>query len=298
MGLFKNKSSKSVNSDIAAKSNRTSNSSLKSPGLNKAANGSSFTSLPSLPDTTLPAPPDPTLDPAAYLRSINSVRDRTKLVYQRAKRNQLAHFDVDSSKFRDTADYVVSIIKVGSETIPRSVQILTGSQRDYAPDYTQIPVHGRWQHFEAGGRPRIDQLVLTWPSTVDKQERTRRLLDLFLVSVLLDAGAGQRWSYKSKESGKLYRRSEGLAVASIEMFKQGFFSSDASNPSQVDAAGLKRLNPEQLARGLQISESNPMAGFEGRAGLLSRLSDALRNPKYFGNAGRPGHMLGMVSHRL
>ena len=127
MGLFKNKTSKSVNSDVAAKSNRTSNSSLKSPGLNKAANGSSFTSLPSLPDTTLPAPPDPTLDPAAYLRSINSVRDRTKLVYQRAKRNQLAHFDVDSSKFRDTADYVVSIIKVSNETVSERVHILTGS---------------------------------------------------------------------------------------------------------------------------------------------------------------------------
>lgn len=82
------------------------------------------------------------------------------------------------------------------------------------------------------------------------------------------------------------------------MFKQGFFSSDASNPSQVDAVGLKRLDPEQLARGLQISESNPMAGFEGRAGLLSRLGDALRNPKYFGNAGRPGHLLGTILHQI
>ena len=42
---------------------------------------------------------------------------------------------------------------------------------------------------------------------------------MFLVSVLLDAGAGMSWSYKSTENGRIYRRSEGLAVASLEMFK-------------------------------------------------------------------------------
>ena len=67
--------------------------------------------------------------------------------------------------------------------------------------------------------------MATWPSSLDPQERTRRLLDLFLVSVLLDAGAGTKWQYKSKESGKVYRRSEGLAVASLEMFKTVRFAS-------------------------------------------------------------------------
>ena len=42
------------------------------------------------------------------------------------------------------------------------------------------------------------------------------MIDLFLVSVLLD---GTQWSYKSTESGRIYRRSEGIAVASLEMFK-------------------------------------------------------------------------------
>jgi hypothetical protein len=45
------------------------------------------------------------------------------------------------------------------------------------------------------------------------------MIDLFLVSVLLDAGAGTQWSYKSLENGRIYRRSEGIAVASLEMFK-------------------------------------------------------------------------------
>ena len=115
MGLFNRKGSK-VNTNGAfdpANSTRTSSSSIKSPPPTKVVNGTSFSS-PSVADVSLPPPPDPTLDPAAYLRSIYSVRARTKLVYQRAKRNQLNHFDVDGSKFRDTADYVVSIIKVES----------------------------------------------------------------------------------------------------------------------------------------------------------------------------------------
>ena len=78
-----------------------------------------------------------------------------------------------------------------------------------------------------------------------RQLTTKNALDglsiLFLVSVLLDAGAGTHWSYKSKESGKVYSRSEGLAVASLEMFKAGAFSSDKDQPHQVDSAGLKNV---------------------------------------------------------
>lgn len=66
----------------------------------------------SAPQAPLPKAPDPNIDPAAYLRSIYAVRERSKLVLEKAKRNQLQHFNVDMSKFSDTAQYVVSIIKV------------------------------------------------------------------------------------------------------------------------------------------------------------------------------------------
>lgn len=134
--------------------------------------------------------------------------------------------------------------------------------------------------------------MASWPSTVDNQERTRRLIDLFLVSVLLDAGAGTTWQYRSKESGKVYRRSEGLAVASLEMFKAGIFSSNANEPCQVDSAGLKKLDINVLARGLQVSDTNVIDGLEGRAGLLMRLGDALQKQEVFGLDARPGNMLG------
>ncbi|CAK4017416.1 Hypothetical predicted protein [Lecanosticta acicola] len=231
-------------------------------------------------DVPLPRAPDPNAEPAAYLRSIYAVRERSKLVLEKAKKNQLRHFDVDLSSFSNTAAYVVSIIK-----------------RDFEPDYAKIPPHGRWQHFEVGGRPRVDQLMQSWPSTVDSQERTRRLIDLFLVSVLLDAGAGTKWQYKSKESGKFYRRSEGLAVASLEMFKMGLFSSHADQPFQVDSQGLKKLTTEKMGKALQVSEENPIDGLEGRTSLLIRLGDALLNQEIFGPEARPGNMLDyLLSH--
>jgi Protein of unknown function (DUF1688) len=54
------------------------------------------------------------------------------------------------------------------------------------------------------------------------------------VSVLLDAGAGNAWSYREKESGNVYTRSEGLAIASLDMFKAGMFSADSGQPYRVD----------------------------------------------------------------
>jgi hypothetical protein len=76
------------------------------------------------------------------------------------------------------------------------------------------------------------------------------------------------------------------------MFKAGTFSSNECQPFQVDAAGLKRITVESLAMRLQVTKSNPMAGLEGRTGLLIRLSEALSNQEIFGHDGRPGNMIG------
>ena len=45
---------------------------------------------------------------------------------------------------------------------------------------------------------------------------------------------------------------------------------------------------------MQVSETNPMVGIEGRASLLFNLSKALRaSPQFFGEEGRPGNLIGM-----
>ena len=130
---------------------------------------------------------------------------------------------------------------------------------------------------------------------MDTLERTRRLIDLFMVSVLLDAGAGASWQYKSKQSGKIYRRSEGLAVASLEMFTAGLFSSHPTEKCQVDGAALRRLSVDGLGKALQVSSTNRLTGLEGRASLVIRLADALENQEYFGSTARPGNLIGKLA---
>ena len=82
---------------------------------------------------------------------------------------------------------------------------------------------------------RIDQLVHEWKlQGLNKQETTRRLIDLFFVAVLLDAGAGDTWSFTEPATGNIYGRSEGIAVAALYMFKAGAFSSNQGKAESVD----------------------------------------------------------------
>jgi hypothetical protein len=139
---------------------------------------------------------------------------------------------------------------------------------------------------------RIRTLMATW-TNIDPLEQARRVLDLFVVSVLLDAGAGEHWVFaeEGREEHPL-GRSEGLALAALSMFKQGTFSTDTACPHRVDADGLENLTAEDLVKGFQVDDSNPLVGVEGRCALLNRLGKALRtHPQYFGTAARPGHML-------
>ena len=83
----------------------------------------------------------------------------------------------------------------------------------------------------------MDPLIAKWkasPNPPDTKEIARRLIDLLLVSVLLDACAGNAWTFKEEASGQSFSRSEGLGVASMAMFEQGLFSGDPANPHQAD----------------------------------------------------------------
>jgi hypothetical protein len=117
-GLFRRKDSKAADKTAfrpGVTVEQISNYSHKSPTL--ISSSSSSPSLGgSMPDISIPPPPDPRSKPADYLRSIHAVRARSRLVLEEAKANILNHFDVDLSKFKDTADYVVSIIKVCSQS--------------------------------------------------------------------------------------------------------------------------------------------------------------------------------------
>ncbi|KAI8055607.1 uncharacterized protein B0P05DRAFT_289537 [Gilbertella persicaria] len=130
---------------------------------------------------------------------------------------------------------------------------------------------------------------------VDAVEQARRLVDLVIVSVLVDAGAGQVWKYKT-EQGQSIGRSEGLALASFDMFLNGYFSSHAQVPDRVDATGLDQITVDKMTKGFQVTDENPMVGLEGRSNLLKRLSQVLKNqPIYFPpihhESPRPGNLI-------
>jgi hypothetical protein len=156
------------------------------------------------------------------------------------------------------------------------------------------------------GLPRVTTLLAQFHSqNVTPLEAARRLVDLFVVSVLLDAGAGPRWQYEETKTGMKIGRSEGLAVASLDMFNAGIFSLDESEGGdgvrqKCEARALARLTPELLSISFQVDpETNPMHGLEGRAKLLSRLGEALAKDTagYFGTvnaapeARRPGFLV-------
>ncbi|CAN6665640.1 hypothetical protein TRVA0_037S00650 [Trichomonascus vanleenenianus] len=218
---------------------------------------------------------------AAYLKSIQSVRERSSIVFDKALKNELKTFDVDLKRIDPTVDYLIKLMK-----------------RDYGDDFASIPPHGRWQHCECGGIPRVAGLVGRFRSGVDDKEVARRLLDLFTVSVLLDAGAGKKWRYIEVASGQDFCRSEGLAIGTLHMYIGGMFSSDPKQPFQVNGEKLKALTVEEVKYGLQVSEDNPLEGAEGRAQLLRKLGCALvEHEKYFGPDARPGGLVDYLERK-
>jgi hypothetical protein len=198
---------------------------------------------------------------------------------------------VRTRRIYDAAVAGGTAFRVNLDRLPACVDlVLSVTRRDY-PDGA-IPLHGRYGHFRAGGFDRV-ALLRADLASVDRLEQARSLVDLVVVSVLLDAGAGDAWAYREPGTGGTYARSEGLAIASWHLFRSGAFSADRVRPFRVTASGLDALTEAQIATGFQVTHDNPLAGFEGRYGLLKRLASALRaSPAMFGQDDpRPGRLV-------
>ena len=208
-----------------------------------------------------------------YLRSAKAVRDRCQLIFVQAKQGSLKHFAYHPERLSQVAELVARVTK------------------DSYPDL-KIPFHSRWRHFGVGGINR-EALLENRVGAVAKEELARIKLELAIVSVLLDAGAGAAWSFN--EAGKTYSRSEGLAVASIHLYLAGAFSADRTNPFRVDGSALQKLTEQALGSGFQVSASNPLLGLSGRVRLLNDLGKAVSNNQIaFGSPGRLGAIFDYV----
>jgi hypothetical protein len=137
-----------------------------------------------------------------------------------------------------------------------------------------IPFHSRWRHFDIDGFDYWHELdeAMAWNSPAEK---ARAAFDLAIVSVLLDAGAAPDWRYRCPVSGEIVSRSEGLALASLAMFRDCEFSMWPSRPLRADGSILADFSDAKLIRGFQVSVGNPLSDVTGRVELLRRLGCAV-----------------------
>ena len=192
-------------------------------------------------------------DTVSYLRTPLAIRERAEKMLAYVEDGKSAWFAFDGNGLEAAVQATLEVTR----------------QRFANP--ADIPFHSRWRHFEAGGRDRWAALAERLKG-LPREEIARRRMDLAVVSVLLDAGAGPAWSYREPGTGETYARSEGLGVASFHMFAGGAFSRDAKgDPLRVDAERLAALVPNDIAMGFQVRAHNPLTGLEGRAELLRKL---------------------------
>ncbi|EGG11120.1 uncharacterized protein MELLADRAFT_33552 [Melampsora larici-populina 98AG31] len=219
-----------------------------------------------------------------YLKSLKSIRESCQEVYNLSHSNKLEFWSIQPNQLPVLIDYCTNLI-----------------HRDFGTDYHKIPPHGRWRHFLVNDQDRITPLLTSWKSThEDPLEPTRKLIDLFVVAVLMDAGAGDEWSFQEPTSqpqpqgNQGIGRSEGLAIGTLYGFMNGLFSSDPQVPHQVDPIGLKSLTLDQLSKSMQSRPGNQIVGLQGRTTLLNNLGSLLSTPSEFfpsRQLSRPGNLL-------
>ncbi len=213
-----------------------------------------------------------------YLQTPRAIRERCQQVFDAARRGELEHWRLDESKLPEVTTRVATLTK-----------------QNY-PDLARIPYHGRYRHFDVGGVPRLARFDAKI-AHFSQDEQLAARFELVITSVLLDAGAGPTWRYRAAD-GALYTRSEGLAVASYELFLSGALGGSPAAP-RADALGLTGLTARALGDAFQVSDDNPLTGVEGRAALLRRLGDVVAlAPEYFGSSesARLGNLGVWLSH--
>ena len=229
------------------------------------------------------------LETSAALSLLNAgaVRERAHRMLAIGLDDGLPNFRIDLDSLDSTVDLVLKVT------------------RSAYPSF-DIPFHSRWRHFVANGDDRWATIAgqTGWS---DRAARARSEFDLAIVSVFLDAGAGPSWRYRDPVTGAAIGRSEGLGLASLTMFAAGTFSANPDQPLRVDADVLANISVAEVARGMQVTDANPMIGIDGRADLLRRLGRLVASkPDVFGrlDTPRPGGLFDRLArladgeHRL
>ncbi|KAI8061637.1 hypothetical protein BC940DRAFT_310016 [Gongronella butleri] len=204
-----------------------------------------------------------------------TLREQCLKVQQLAVKGQSRFFDVDGSKFQDVIDLVVSTMR-----------------RDYQGQPDAMPAYGQWQRF--GDQGHLQQLLSLWAAQ-SPLSQAQRLTDLFIVTAALDIESMHRhraWSYQDPHAARRYTGSQGIALAVLELFMNGVFSTEPDDPCRVDADALIHLDMSSVAN-LQATATLP--GLENRIQLLNHMGTVIKAQSYFYDAktkaNRPGYFI-------
>jgi hypothetical protein len=211
---------------------------------------------------------NPETSAALSLLNAGAVRERAHRMLAIGLEDRLPNFRIDLDRMGDVVELVLE------------------TTRSAYPSF-DIPFHSRWRHFSIYGENRWAAVAgcTDWP---DRAALARAEFDLAIVSVFLDAGAGPSWRYRDGKTRSAIGRSGGLGLASLAMFTEGAFSAALSEELRADADKLANLNVVDLARGMQVSDDNPLVGLDGRADLLRRLGRLVASkPDIFGSLDSP-----------
>jgi len=211
---------------------------------------------------------DPETSAALSLLNAGAVRERAHRMLAIGLEDRLPNFRIDLERMEGAVDLVLE------------------TTRKAYPSF-DVPFHSRWRHFVTNGDNRWAAVAerTDWP---DRAARARAEFDLAIVSVFLDAGAGPSWRYRDPKTGSAIGRSEGLGLASLAMFTAGAFSASPPELLRVDADTLANFGVADLERGMQVSDTNPLVGTDGRADLLRRLGRLVASkPEIFGSRDTP-----------
>ena len=199
------------------------------------------------------------------LRTPEAVRVRCAEVLAAGERDTLAGFALNLERLGRVVDYVEDTI------------------RDNYPDLV-VPYHSRWRHFQTNGVDRW-QVIANRLSGYSRDEIARIRIELAIISVLLDAGAGDGWRFEDRSTGNIYSRSEGLALASLALYTDGTLSAVPDEALRIDASPLVGIEDRVLTEAFQVGEHNRLSGLDGRVSLLRALGECIAaKPAVFGSS--------------
>ena len=174
------------------------------------------------------------------------------------------------------------------DRLEHCVDLVANECRANYPDL-EIPFHSRWRHFEINGTDLWQHYRDNRLAEADREVITRSAIDLVVLSVILDAGAGAAWTYRDPVTGSLLSRSEGLAAATIDLFFNTLARDDGEGGLMLDATAISTVGDDEICRAFQHHSENPLLGMAGRIALLRSLGQRLTALRATGFA-RPGHI--------